>query len=189
MEIIQQDSGREFSDKKTLISSQQKAYNACVDEYDGLVTMRAKGQIDDETFTRKKSVLEQEKKRLKGLLDETDKAVDDWLERAEYLFNFAEVGKIRFERGTIEEKKDVLSYLGSNLLLKDRKLRITRKNELIAMEELAKEEKAIRNRLEPLNLPQDKAKLRAEYALSPTMLRGSDSNRRPNGYTVPHDFS
>lgn len=81
-------------------------------EYDELVTMQAKGQIDDETFTRKKPAFEgQEKKRLKGLLDETDKAVDDWLEQGEYLFNFAEVGKIRFERGTIEEKKDVLSYL------------------------------------------------------------------------------
>jgi site-specific DNA recombinase len=182
MKIIGEDSGREFSDKKTIISSQQKAYNACIEEYDGLVTMRAKGQIDDETFTRKKSVLEQEKKRLKGLLDETDKAVDDWLERAEYLFNFAEVGKIRFERGTIEEKKDVLSYLGSNLLLKDRKLRITRKNELIAMEELAKEEKAIRNRLEPLGFGSDKTKLWAEYAQSPMMLRGRDSNPRPIGY-------
>lgn len=180
MKVIGEDSGREFSDKKTMISSQQKAYNACVEEYDGLVTMRAKGQIDEETFLRKKAVLEQEKKRLKGLLDETDKAVDDWLERAEYLFNFAEVGKSRFERGTIEEKKDVLSYLGSNLLLKDRKLRITRKNELIAMEELAKEEKAIRNRLEPLGFGSDKTKLWAEYAQSPMMLRRQDSNLRPS---------
>ena len=179
MKIIGEDSGREFSDKKTMISSQQKAYNACVAEYDGLVTMRAKGQIDEETFLRKKAILETERKRLMGLLEETDKAVDDWLERAEYLFNFAEVGKIRFERGTIEEKKDVLSYLGSNLLLKDRKLRITRKNELIAMEELAKEEKAIRNRLEPLGFGSDKTKLWAEYAQSPMMLRRQDSNLRP----------
>ncbi len=171
MQIIGEDSGREFSDKKTLISSQQKAYKACIEEYDGLITMRAKGHIDDETFLRKKSVLEQEKKRLNGLLNETDKAVDDWLERAEYLFSFAEVGKIRFERGTIEEKKDVLSYLGSNLLLKDRKLRITKKNELIAMEELAKEEKVIRSRLEPLGFGSNKTKLQEKYAQSPTMLR------------------
>lgn len=171
MKIIREDSGREISDKKTIISLQQRAYSTCIEEYDGLVTMRAKGLIDDETFNRKKSVLEQEKKRLKGLLDETDKAVDDWLERAEYLFNFAEVGKIRFERGTIEEKKEVLSYLGSNLFLKDQKLRITRKNELIAMEELAKEERAIRSRLEPLGFGSDKTKLWAEYAQSPMMLR------------------
>lgn len=67
----------------------------------------------------------------------------------------------------------------SNLLLKDRKLRITRKNELIAMEELAIEEKAIRNRLEPLGFGSDKAKLWEEYAQSPTMLRRLDSNQRP----------
>ncbi|OIQ04357.1 MAG: hypothetical protein AUK58_00840 [Candidatus Moranbacteria bacterium CG2_30_41_165] len=60
--------------------------------------------------------------------------------------------------------------------MKDRKLRITRKNELIAMEELAKEEKAIRNRLEPLGFGSDKTKLWAEYAQSPMMLRRQDSN-------------
>jgi hypothetical protein len=54
---------------------------------------------------------------------------------------------------------------------------ITKKNELIVMEELAKEEKAIRNRLEPLNLPSDKAKLQAEYAQSPMMLRGLNNIR------------
>lgn len=45
------------------------------------------------------------------------------------------------------------------------------------MEELAKEERAIRNRLEPLGFGSDKAKLRAEYAQSPTMLAWWDSFR------------
>jgi hypothetical protein len=61
--------------------------------------------------------------------------------------------------------------------LKDRKLRITRKNELITMEELAKEEKAIRNRLEPLGFGSDKTKLWAEYAQSPMMLRALEEVR------------
>jgi hypothetical protein len=52
-----------------------------------------------------------------------------------------------------------------------------KKNELIVMEELAKEEKTIRNRLEPLNLPSDKAKLQAEYAQSPMMLRALEEVR------------
>jgi len=176
MEIIQKENTREFSDKKTIISSQQKAYTSCVAEYDGLVTMRAKEQIDEETFLRKKVILEQERKRLRGLLDETDKSVDDWLERAEQLFHFAEIGKFRFETGTIQDKKEVLSFLGSNLLLKDQKLFITKKNELITMEELAKEEKAIRNRLEPLSFGSDKTRLWAEYTQSPMMLRRQDSN-------------
>ena len=171
MRAIQKDSKAELTDKKSLIESQQKAYNACVEEFDGLITMRAKGQIDDEAFLRRKTPLEQEKKRLMGLLDETDKTIDDWLERAEALFGFAETAKWRFEDGLLQDKKEVLSYLGSNLLLKDRKLRITRKNELIAMEGLAKEEKAIRNRLEPLGFGSDKTKLWAEYAQSPMMLR------------------
>ena len=176
MEVIQKDSGKEFVEKKTLISSQQKAYNACVDEYDGLVTMRAKGQIDDETFTRKKSALEQEKKRLKGLLDETDRVVDDWLERAEVLFGFAETAQYRFEKGTIEDKKEVLSYLGSNLLLTDRKLRIQRKNELITMEKIAHHIKTKKVRLEPPVFGSTKAQITSfEGDLHP-LLRRQDSN-------------
>lgn len=54
---------------------------------------------------------------------------------------------------------------------------MTLKNELLAVEEMAKEEKAIRTRLEPLGFASDKAKLRAEYALSPTMLAWRDSFR------------
>lgn len=177
MQVIQEENKKEFTDKKTLISSQQKTYNSCIEEFDGLVSMRAKGHIDEETFLRKKSVLEQEKNRLKKLLNESDKTVDDWLEKAEQLFTFAEVAKFRFDTGTIQEKKEILSFLGSNLLLKDRKLRITKKNELIAMEELAKEEKAIRSRLEPLGFASDKTKLKAEYALSPMMLAWRDSFR------------
>ena len=177
MEVIQDENKKEFTDKISLFSSQQKAYIACLEEFDGLVSMRAKGHIDEETFLRKKSTLEQEKSRLKGLMGESDQSVDDWLERAEQLFHFAEIGKSRFDSGTIMEKKEILSFLGSNLLLKDQKLRITKKNELIAMEELAKEEKAIRTRFEPLDLPLDKAKLRAKYAQSPTMLQGLDAIR------------
>ena len=181
MQAIQEDNEREFVDKKTIIQAHQKAYNNCVEEFDGLITMRAKDQIDDEAFLRKKAPLEQEKKRLMKLLEEADKTVDDWLEKAEVLFGFAETAKWRFENGLLQDKKEVLSYLGSNLLLTDRKLLITKKNELLAIAEMAKEEKAIRARLEPLGFGSDKAKLWAEYARTNSLLRGSDSNRRPSG--------
>ncbi len=38
------------------------------------------------------------------------------------IFNFAETAKYRFENGTSEEKRKILSSLGSNLYLKDGKL-------------------------------------------------------------------
>lgn len=176
MEVIQEENKKEFTDQKAIISNHQKAYNACLEEYDGLVTMRAKDQIDEATFLRKKGVLDQEKDRLNVLIKESDKNVDDWLEKAEQLFGFAATARFRFNSGGLNDKKEVLAYLGSNLLLKDRKLRITKKNELLAVEKMAKEEKAIRARLEPLGFASDKAKLREEYALSPTMLRRQDSN-------------
>jgi site-specific DNA recombinase len=170
LQAIQEENRREFTDKKSLIESQQKAYNACMEEFDGLITMRAKDQIDDEAFLRRKTPLEQEKKRLKKLLEESDKAIDDWLEKAEVLFGFAETASWRFKTGQLQDKKEVLAYLGSNLLLTDRKLLITKKNELLAIKEMAKEEKAIRARLEPLGFGSDKTKLWAEYARTKPLL-------------------
>ena len=96
----------------------------------------------------------------------SDKRIDNWLVEAEQLFPFAQIAKFKFNKGTLEDKKAVLSALGSNLLLKERELFVSLKNELVLMEKASEKEKEVRNRLEPLNLPLDKAKLWAEYAQS-----------------------
>ncbi len=158
MEILEAQSKESSSGKKTITATQQKSYEACLNELDGLISMRARGEIDQETFLRKKLELEKEKSRLAEILKEGDAVTGDWLERAERLFGFSELAKYRFETSTRQEKREVLAFLGSNLTLKDRKLLIQRKNELLLIEQLAKEERLIREPLEPLDLPLDKAK-------------------------------
>ena len=72
----------------------------------------------------KKAKLIQEKIKLQELLKDTDKRVDNWLERAEEALIFAQHAKLAFENGSLQRKREILNALGSNLLLKNRKLRI-----------------------------------------------------------------
>lgn len=171
MEILDARSQKDSSGKKIIVANQKKNSENCLKELDGLIGMRARGEIDQKTFLRKKMDLEKEKTELDKILQKNDETSGHWLKRAGELFGFAELAKYRFETGDRQERREILATLGSNLLLKDRKLDIQGKNELLFMEELSQEERMIRERLEPLDLPSDKAKLRAEYARSPVMLR------------------
>lgn len=183
LSVLRKENEKEFSDRNTIIKTQQKEYNDCVQKLDNLIDMRANEEIEAEDFNRRKNALTKEKGRLKELLDDSDRRIDNWLVEAEQLFTFAQIAKFKFNNGTLEDKKAVLSALGSNLLLKERELLVSLKNELVLIEKASEKEKEVRNRLEPLNLPLDKAKLWAEYAQSPDLLRGRDSNPRPIGYT------
>jgi len=72
-----------------------------------------------------KSELNQEKIRLEELLTDTGDRINKQLEKAEKAFCFAKKAKERFENGEVEDKKEILTALGSNLILKDKKLSIT----------------------------------------------------------------
>ena len=67
--------------------------------------MRASGELTKDEFERKKRSLSEEKERMNNLLKDTDNRVDDWLEKADKFFDFAENAKKSFENGSIEVKK------------------------------------------------------------------------------------
>ncbi|MDD2731676.1 MAG: hypothetical protein PHI53_00580 [Candidatus Pacebacteria bacterium] len=84
------------------------------------------------------------------------------------MFNFALDAKQSFETGDTDEKKEILSHLGSNLLLQDKMIAISTENTLIPMRKLSAEDK----RLEPLKIGKNRAELVELYSKSPKMLRG-----------------
>ena len=125
--------------------------------------------------------MKKEKTKLEELLNDTGDRVNKWLEVAEKTFAFAEKAKERFENGTLEEKREILAALGSNLILKDKKLSISIQKPLLLLEGVAQEVKAIHRRLEPLESVENKGKIDDIYSQSPIVLRGEDSNLQPTG--------
>lgn len=181
MSWLKQENHKEAGDRNTILQTQQKAYNECVKKIDNLIDMRAGGEITEQQFKDKKAKLIQEKIKLQELLKDTDKRVDNWLERAEEALMFAQHAKLAFENGSLQRKREILNALGSNLLLKDRKLRINLENCLLPMQRIHSALGKKKSRFEPQDLCLNKRKNTALGGARPDWLRGRDSNPRPTG--------
>ena len=166
-------------DKDLILSNQQKAYDECLKETKGVIGMRARQELDEETYVSRMDELNKEKVRLKGLLTNANKKNKE-SEKLEKVFDFARDAKKDFESNAPERQKQLLANLGSNLLFTDRKLRILDIKPLIALEKISQEVKTIHQRLEPIKNGINKRTLGEIYAQSPMLLRGQDSNLQPN---------
>ncbi len=135
---------------------------------------------EDEFLTRKKTLLV-EKEQFQTLLNDTDKRVENWLEIAERGFNYAEKAASLFaeakENDNLEAKKEVFAALGSNLLLKDKKLCISKDNLISPLQNVAKEARAVKAGLEPPKSIEKPGHLGEIYSQSPSLLRVLDDVR------------
>lgn len=80
--------------------------------------------ISNEEFISKKQDLMAQKEGLREQLSKIDKHIDEWTELSSKTFDFASTARDRFEKGTLEDKKIILRAVGSNLILKDKKLSV-----------------------------------------------------------------
>lgn len=61
---------------------------------------------------------------MKGKLRKTENRAENWIELTEKTFDFATYTRRHFISDDIETKKDIIRGLGSNFILKDRKVAI-----------------------------------------------------------------
>ncbi len=162
---------------QNILTTQQKAYNDTLAQISELIDMRSSKEISREEFMEKKPKLEKERDRLKKLLDAVDDRATKWHEKADELFDFARDAAEEFNTGGLEKRRQILSRLGSNLILKDKKLIVDLEETLIPMIEAAKEAKKINDTLEPVEGVDRTSQLEALYEQNPVMLLGLDSNQ------------
>ena len=120
---------REFRDEeaekdKVGFASQNRRYAACKRELLDLIDLKLRGLLSDDEYLAKKRQLEEERAQLQELLEDTDGRFTDVLNRCIEVFDFASQAKTLFENGSLEDKRAVLRFTGSNLVLKDRILTI-----------------------------------------------------------------
>jgi site-specific DNA recombinase len=164
MKWFKKDSEKEAENRNEILKNQKKKYNDCIKEIDGLISMRAKGELDEDNYKRKIVFLNQEKSRLQELLEDTDDRVNKLIAKAEKIFDLARDSKKIFETGDLDAKRRVLSDLGYNLLLKDRKLSISIQKPLIYIEQAAPIAWQLKRRLEPVKTGDYQAKLEDLYS-------------------------
>ena len=171
LDELKNDSKKDSENIKKITEDRQKEYNDCLKKFDAIVDMRANGELTQDEFLQRKESLLQEREKIKEIMADSDKRVDEWLGKAEKYFNFAKDARANFQNGTLAQKREILYFLGSNLLLKDKILSISIQKPLILIEKMANEVREIHSRLEPVIIYQNEFNFDLEYARSATMLR------------------
>ena len=107
-------------------------------------------KISHEMYKIKETELLGKKRSLKRLLDGDDKRIDDWLVRLESTLTFAERAREEFKNGDIAKRRQILTSLGTEHILKDRQIYIQTEEPLIVLQKMADENNRIQDTLEPL---------------------------------------
>jgi hypothetical protein len=150
IKYLREEQSKEISDRESITQAHRKSLDNCLKRIDMLFNMRLNNEIAPEEFKARNERLLEEKYKYEGLLKDTSHRQETWLDRAEKLFSFAETAKQRFENGTLEDKREILAALGSNLLLINREIKVPLDNDLAMFLEVAPEVQDLHNRLEPL---------------------------------------
>jgi site-specific DNA recombinase len=108
--------------KKAKRHSTEQALQAVRQQRENLTTLRIRDLLSDEEFVRQRSVLEREE--LKLVQQQEAGIVEDWFEPAQLALSFNKTAAAWFAAGDPQTKRTIIEMTGSNLVLKDRELRI-----------------------------------------------------------------
>lgn len=104
--------------------------------------------------------------------------LSDRLELSTKTFNFACYARLRFQIGTLHEKKEILSTIGSNLVLKDKILSLSVPKPFVALKEAKVETDRIVASFKPVEKIDMTAQMMYFYQESLTLRRVQDLNLR-----------
>lgn len=104
--------------------SLRTAYESCQKQLERLLSLRLQELIGDEEYLERKRTITLERETFKEKLDASQQGGKSWLELADHLLQFAAQSENWFKNGSLRQKRVITEIIGSNLLLKDRKLRL-----------------------------------------------------------------
>jgi DNA invertase Pin-like site-specific DNA recombinase len=146
---------REGASQIEIIQSQQKAYQECVQEIDNLVKLKTApsnadgSRLSDEEYGRRRVELLKMKTKLEELLNDAGHRVEQRLKLSEETFEFACAVQERFAKGDPKTKKEILTTMGSNLTLKDKKLLIEARKPFFILGNTLSSDKLVIPTIEP----------------------------------------
>lgn len=120
----------EVQDNKTIIGSLQEARKQCDDRLERLNMEYTSPQNLDHSiyssdeFVRFKKAIIKERESIDSEIIATRQRIDDSFEKAERVFNFCTMVKKKFREGDLKTKRMILTAIGSNITLMDKKLSI-----------------------------------------------------------------
>jgi site-specific DNA recombinase len=149
MKWLQHENAKEVEIREGVRATRQRAYDQAVRMLDRYTDMRAREELTEEEYRVKKALALKEKARCIAFLNDTDGRITSWADAFETALHFVAYAKDEFEKGDVEKRRRILLALGSNLTLKDKKLRIDLEKTLLPMQRLASAVRDIHAALEP----------------------------------------
>ena len=149
---------KEVTFRDDIIQTQQKAYKECIRRIDNLITLKtaphnADGSLlSDEEYGSQRMGLLKEKAALEEMLRDAGHLVEKCLELSEKSFDFACTARDQFIKGGCEVKKEILTALGSNLVLKDKMLSIQALKPFFILEDVLNGDQHSNHPIEPENI-------------------------------------
>ena len=184
IEYLNETNDKEIESRESIRNSQKKEYDHCLKEIDNLLKLKISPEnndgnlLNDEEYKNKKVELIKNKNRLEELINDTGQRVEKWIIEAEKVYDFACFARIRFAKSDQQTKKEILSALGQNLLLKDEKLTIQLQRPFQIIEDTLYTVPEARRGLEPVKIAQNERKTALSGGKINDWLRERDSNPR-----------
>jgi site-specific DNA recombinase len=138
--------------KGAKIEATQHEYNETLKQIDRVVDLMVAGILSPQEGGAKKQQLEDKKTRIFSQLSNMDTHVNEINDLTIKTFEFIKKVREQFRTGTMAQKKTILRVIGSNLILKDRKLSIELRRPFKYVQEVATELQESNGEIEA-NLP------------------------------------
>jgi site-specific DNA recombinase len=151
---------RETEDRETAKRNLNRNLGRASKKMDNLIKLKINDPdlFTNEEFKNQKNEIIQEKNNILAELKELDNKQNSWIDLADRIYAFSLYAKEKFENGTLEEKRYILSCTGSKIILKDGKLDIEGKKVFRVIEKYRKKGAFEKQRFEPAEKSINKTK-------------------------------
>lgn len=177
MKWFKSENERTYEKANAALDAQERAYKACIRKLENLAHMRASEEISAEEYSKMKAEELEHKFQLEKARGQTGKDINTWIETGDEMLTFIEKAKGKFLNEGRDTRRDLISTLGSNLILLNKKLNIDLENTLLPMQKVSPVLKEIKERLEPLNIVDKQAEFDRICEQNPVVLPDLDSNQ------------
>ena len=180
---------QEASEQGAIAESVNTKYKDCLDKINNLIKLKISPMnsdssvLSDEDFKKQIAPLQKEKKDIEQEQKTLAKRADEWLELSQKTFNFACYARLRFQHGTLQEKKEILATIGSNLVLQDKILSLSVPKPFIAIQEAKIETDRIIAKFKPEEKIDISTQMLYLYQENSVLRRRQDSNLREYFYS------
>lgn len=173
------DKQSDFGQEETAMRvSLESAYEACQTRLKNLHNayispQNAKQELyTPEEFSKLKAEIVNERDGIEKQLSHVKEKLDKSLQATERTFNFCAFALHHFNTGDLRKKRTIFGTIGSNIILKDKKLTVERLHPFLLIENEFRAQRQLQDGLEPGKVLATKGKEAGLVASSPDWLRG-----------------